>query len=622
MAILSSSPLNLTLDSSPTATVGKVGVYGPGINIQSLFNSPRKNTILWTPWPTGKITSGSSASSTVFFSSKPTGRQQIHSDDIYNISTTSIIDYTQNIKNSYNNTGDWYPMWLKPMDFAYLKDVGVYPNNRLVICRRFDGPVDSDLTLVEDEPISTMITWIPEGKDFIDFSFGENWTEAEATLVNIFNNAGGDFNMGAGSGIEKFGEWLKSGMNAVPLPGFSELLQRQIMDSLGILDNKNGDASTIPSGDPNLIKEAKQRKTIDIHQAGSGLHCDVSIELECKWEQKFINGIDPTLAWMDILQTVLRFGTSPARFYLGSGGQQSQKLEAFLTSLQNNPISAISDLVSKIIDSLNKLSSKVVDYVKGVLENPGKAVDSAGSAIKNIINTSVITMIDKYKVKIIGVFKALTGSSSGPWHVTIGNPKRPTFCSGDMICDKVQITMGDKLAFNDLPSSVTAKFTLKNARPLGMQEILARFNSGYARTVTVRKTIEDAQTDMDTKQSDGDHEPVTGFTNGISQKISSTPTVQSSGSGQNNNTPNTISNPSAIYVGNAAKQIALQNGPVGTRVGSQEVNNYVCNSDANSNESITTDSVLKQSISVSPDQKLSTFDTGSLIPKSYQTPSA
>ena len=397
MAILSSSPLNLTLDSSPLAKTGKVGSYpATGVNIKSLFNSPRKNTILWTPWPNGAVTTsvtggyGTSSSST-FITASPAGRlNPLHSDSIYDISTTSIIDYTQNVKNSYKNSGDWYPMWLKPVDFAYLKDVGVFPNNRLIVCRRFDGPVGSDLTLVEDEPISTMVSWVPEGKDFMDFSFGEEWEEAAVTLTEIFNSAGKD--VASGSAGDKLGNYLGAGAFALPLPGFTEMMQRKILQDLGIITE--GDASTIPSGDPNLIKQAMQRKLVGYEQPGSGLHCSVSIEVEAKWEQKFINGVDPTLAWMDILQTVLRFGTSPARFYLGTGNQ-SAALEKFLNDFQNRPVQKIKEILKSMIKAIKDLIDKVVKTITESVANPSQAKDKFAELLREAANSVIDTMIDK-----------------------------------------------------------------------------------------------------------------------------------------------------------------------------------------------------------------------------------
>ncbi len=55
------------------------------------------------------------------------------------------------------------------------------------------------------------------------------------------------------------------------------------------------------------------------------------------------------------------------------------------------------------------------------------------------------------------------------------------------VSDNVTLTFGPVLAFNDLPASIKASFTLSNARPLGMQEILAKFNVGHLRVVNVRR---------------------------------------------------------------------------------------------------------------------------------------
>jgi hypothetical protein len=95
----------------------------------------------------------------------------------------------------------------------------------------------------------------------------------------------------------------------------------------------------------------------------------------------------------------------------------------------------------------------------------------------------------KYRVEVMGIVNALTGNPSTPWHITVGNPLRPVFCSGDMLTTEVNLKLGPILAFNDLPSSIIVEFTLTNARNWGMQEIMAKFNSGYLRTVDVQKTF-------------------------------------------------------------------------------------------------------------------------------------
>ena len=57
-----------------------------------------------------------------------------------------------------------------------------------------------------------------------------------------------------------------------------------------------------------------------------------------------------------------------------------------------------------------------------------------------------------------------------------------------MLTKSVSLKLGPQLAFNDLPSSITVEFTLENARALGMQEIMGKFNSGYLRSIDVQKT--------------------------------------------------------------------------------------------------------------------------------------
>jgi hypothetical protein len=60
---------------------------------------------------------------------------------------------------------------------------------------------------------------------------------------------------------------------------------------------------------------------------------------------------------------------------------------------------------------------------------------------------------------------------------------RPVFCAGDMLVEDVKLTLGSALAFNDLPTTIKAEFILTNARPWGLQEILAKFNAGSIRTL-------------------------------------------------------------------------------------------------------------------------------------------
>lgn len=426
-------------------------------------------------------------------------RNDLHNNDVYDTSLLNIIE-----KLSFSKMAA-----LRPQDFAYLKDVGVFPNNRLMIARRFLSPVkDNIMGKGGTAPKSILISWKPEGEDFLDISFGEEWMEADADFTGILNKLGEDFGLkGMGSGGGK-------GLNVLPLPGFTEGLQRSVLEYMGILEPGQGDAA-LPSGNPNIIKVAKRRKTFGYGQSGSGLKCDVNIKMVVEYEQKFISGIDPTIAWMDIINNILVFGTSKSSNY-GISSEFGKKVNNWT----NNPSTIITDIIEGVKQGIKKFVDGIEDVVKGVkaaltpaekaVKRDGEteeqfndrikseerglkeaAIDEAAGVIRDLVNKSLDSIskaIQKYRVELMGVANNLSGAPSTPWHITVGNPLRPVFCSGDMyMSENVKLTLGPTLAFNDLPSNIKVEFTLRNARPWGLQEILAKFNTGHLRTVNIQR---------------------------------------------------------------------------------------------------------------------------------------
>ena len=453
-----------------------------------------------------------------------TGQNVLHNNDVYDTSVLNIIEKLAPTKGA-----------LKPSDFAYLKNVGVYPNNRLMICRRFMTPSADNIMVnniskdgkAKDIPsLATMISWIPQNDDFISITFGETWEEAKADFTSILNSLGEDF------GKTNVGGIAGAAAGAIPLPGFTEIFQRQFLASLGLLENDA--ANSIPSGNPNLIKEAKVRKTIGYGDAGSGLIAKVSIKMICEYELKFISGIDPTIVWMDILGTIVRFGTSDSSNY-GLG----QKVAAKISKWSRDPNTLLTDVINSVQNILGSVKKEMEEGFAKIKEdtvakltkdkntkdptldengNPipptkddiykkGKeAAEAAERASINLLDTlldgvkkSINGSVMKYRVQVMGIVSALTGNPSTPWHITVGNPLRPVFCSGDMLVSDTTLKLGPILAFNDLPSNITVEFTVSNARSWGMQEIMAKFNSGYLRSVDIQKTFFETNGKFDKK---------------------------------------------------------------------------------------------------------------------------
>jgi hypothetical protein len=461
-----------------------------------------------------------------------------HNNDIYNISTQNIIE----------SLSQHEALKLNYADFAYLKNLGVYPNNRLIIARRFPSPVGDDLFSepigTGNNPISTVIGYSEDNTN-LKISVGEVWEAAEVSFKELLNDVGADF--GFSEKLGKLGDILEKGVSTLPLPGASLLVQRKIMAALGLFGEgvsfdtetgefirttkqKNGtdsievlrDIPTIPQGDPNLIKEAQRRKLIGEDRAGSGLTGTFTITLKTTYEQKFINGVDPSIVFMDILNNVLNMGTSTSKFYLGKQDDAGGRVKELINKITNDPfkliteflgaiitsfqeqLTALSNLITKPKDDDKGFVEKVVDVGKSVLgfgentkdtpkENPNFAKNLIEETIGKTKNYVIDFIRAKYKIKLMGIVTALTGAPSTPWHVTVGNPLRPIFSSGDMLCKSVAIDFGPQLSFNDLPTYIDVTVTLSSARNLGLQEIFSKFNSGGIRTTSGKYTTTESE---------------------------------------------------------------------------------------------------------------------------------
>lgn len=461
----------------------------------------------------------------------------IHEDSIYNITTTNILKVLQP-----------YPaMRLKSSDFVYCKNYGVYPNNRLIVCRRFPSVIGDDLssnTLQESN--TTLVTWFSDQENPIEFDFGEEWIQTNDTLKDVLNSVGKDALMQIGG----LGDISSRLGDSIPLPGITEVFQRQVLEKIGIIDSKS--SSRLPSGDPNLIMESSRRKTLGTNSPGSGLIGKFSVKVKCSWEQKFINGIDPTFVYYDILRTILSFGGSSATFYLGKNNRIVGGVESLLNAMSNPDqlLVKINEYIKAMIDSISVLSEKISQFLSG--EKPEDEedaeevdVDDVEIGLSRLLKSIPETISRKYKIPILGILNYLTGTPSGPWHVTIGNPMRPILSSGDMICRNVTIKLGPQLSFNDLPSSIDCEFTLESSRNLGIDEIFGKLSSGSVR-VTVPGNIQNTIGSSFDAKSFHNSEPPFNAPNQITRDVKN---QQGSDQGEQDNN-NSLGNSLQTKIGN------------------------------------------------------------------------
>ena len=470
----------------------------------------------------------------------------------------NVIDYLNNtiyardrleqdpyvtLLNYFNESGTKGPisMILKPADFVYLKDLGVYPINRLIILRRYrDGCiVPNNLTLFKERPIATVIGWIKvddNNKDLFSFSFGESWVDQTETLDKVIGRIM----------KEQFG--LSVG-EFFPVPAWSQGFLFGMLKNMGLTTYTS---KNVPTGDPNVLRTSKMRE-VD----SQSLKSDLKITFETSYEQKYIDKVDPGLAFQDILSNLARIGTSDQRFILNSdsgifsafvngvnsnaAGSTNQWIE-FGKKLINGFMDAVADFFIQETGELSEAWKKTTDYVTGenqklnksendkkkakddalkliqkdedngtiskesaqekrnklnnnqdqnVTSDVGKlaGVDKSSAAFKsfyniflNISDTLLAGSVYRYRWPLIGSIGLMSGLSTTPWHLTVGNPFSPILSMGNVYLENgVDLKFSNELGFQDMPKRVDVTIDLKMGRPLGRWEIERMFNNQYGR---------------------------------------------------------------------------------------------------------------------------------------------
>lgn len=355
---------------------------------------------------------------------------------------------------------------LKYSDFAYLKKLGVYPSNRMIVARRFPVGVGDDLLSYKNSPLSVVPSWIEDGKNFVDITFNEVWNPV--TSVDLAGSTGKGLE-GWNFKSDKVKEFLDKGAGIFTLPGFTEWLQYYLFEKIEITDQKN--LKLLPTGNPNIIRKAMTRPTFEPGAEFSGLNYTFTIDINNEYEIKYIDGVDPTLIYFDIISNLLSFGTSESQFQFD--GRFSQKAREIIDNLSsgdfNTVMQQLGDLLGGLLTTTAAIAKTVKEFVLGTLNVDGKSQTPTEALLSS--------QIKKYRIKFLGIINALTGSPSGIYHVTIGNPLRPLFASGDLVPEgPMKITLGSELGYNNLPTTIKFSCKLKNARPCGLQEIYKKFS--------------------------------------------------------------------------------------------------------------------------------------------------
>lgn len=380
------------------------------------------------------------------------------------ISLSSIIEWT---------TKNHPSMRLKAEDFVYLKAFRSYPANRLMVLRRFPGAVGHDLFSSNMKPLSTLVTYIPEGEMPVRITFNEKWKSVgeDHTFMSVLQDVIGiDF-----STIPGVGNLVSAGESP-----FAQDMINKIGQKLGFITD-----GSMPYGDPNIIYDASIR---DVSGKGlnSGLESTVTVTFETTYLFQEINGVDAKAAMLDIIGNILVMGTSPERFYVT--GTASHQLQTLINEFKNGNVGGlfnsikegITEVINEAIDKIAKVAQEAADASTDG-DNNTSALSTVLDKVGNMASDFMKSRYSRYKWQLTGLLGTMTGMETAPWHITIGNPKAPWFTCGNMVITSVELIPNDVLGYNDYFTELTVKINLKQGRSMGLTGLSNMFNNGRGR---------------------------------------------------------------------------------------------------------------------------------------------
>lgn len=306
--------------------------------------------------------------------------------------TTNQNPYTKLLSDFKIETGKpGAGLKIKAADLAYLRDLGVYPINRMIILRRFPEGVfvSEDLSEVDTEPLSTIVGWIKPDQNFGTVGFNENWTKTtnrfDKLLVDIVKK---------NTGIKK---------PIIPIPDFAQGMLFEFYNKMELLNRGDSDDSVdelfdsssdtqisnssgasawglskIPIGDPNVLQEGPFRDPV-----GQNIQSNFNFEFETTYEQKLLGDVDPGSAMMDIIDNISAMGTSNMTFYWGDKSPTINNART-AAKKQGNNLNAWWDFVSGL---MKKFWEVMTDFFKGIYEKVSIELEQAKAEASNFAQT-------------------------------------------------------------------------------------------------------------------------------------------------------------------------------------------------------------------------------------------
>lgn len=412
----------------------------------------------------------------------------------------ALVPTTSNIINFFNDVPDNISMIYSYADFIYCKYHGKIPNNYMLTLRRFHLPIVDDImspktydfkskqTVDTRQPdLARAVTWMSEAtgnklEDIIKFNTELKFKEVESEMQVLQSNAQGIQGSSA-LGIGTTGFSIGSAISSVATLGSGTTTAggRQSAASGGFDATK----STYPNFTEGPLYVIKRIMVKD-----SGIYCAPEFKLTFNYSLRSYGNINPKIALLDILSNmlVLTYNAAPfwggATRYVGNGnfgkpmGDHSLLAAGDLGGFVNSLISDAGGMLTKIFgDGSGNVT------LESALGGLGKvAGDMVGGWLSKNFNTPQGAQ---------GAAAFLSGTPTGNWHLTVGNPLNPIAMIGNLVLTTSDYKFIGPLGKDDFPTELEVVITLKSGRDRDKGDIENMFNAGRGRLYQVPEGFED-----------------------------------------------------------------------------------------------------------------------------------
>lgn len=399
-------------------------------------------------------------------------------------------------------------------DFMYCKHLGKVPNNYLITLRRFPFPagdhinytnpfVHNDSTYKETEKhnpdVGRLVTWL--GTPGNDMSGILKWDvkmpfEEKSGSMEQGGGGGGDNGGPIGTflnvmGNNKYRDQMVRGYAGRAPVQYMNMMKGPVgwaSKGIGKFASAMG-TSTDPPYTGGHMDGNKVYGPLDVinktHIRSVGLDFNHEINLTFDYELRSYDGINPKMAFLDLLGNILAVTYANGAFwggaYHGSGPSQSNVF-ANLPIYKLNGNSSFSDVVGAFVESgqtifktagggsgnfLTDLKNIAATLAKGIFSALlGAGLNALGRPQKNAVNS------------------LLSPAPVGFWHLTVGNPWNPIMSIGNLILDGATVEQYGPLGLDDFPTGIRVTCKLKHGKSRDSTQIEHMFMQGDDRIYT------------------------------------------------------------------------------------------------------------------------------------------